>query len=470
MASRSWTRWWHRLRRPAVRTCRACHRPRLELLEDRRLLATIVDLGTLGGASSYAYAVNAYGQVTGFSEVPGVGYSHAFFWDGSMTDLGTLGGYTSVGSGLNDSGAAVGYSLSSGSNNAQAFLDANGTMSQLFSLPEYESHAYGINNSGQVVGDLYHTSAPAYYHAFFWDSGTLTDLGTLGGSTSLARAVNDAGQVAGYSYTPGAIADIHAFLYSAGVMNDLGTLPGGTWSYAYGLNASGQVVGESRTSPASPFDPHAFLYSDGTMTDLGILPGGRFSHAYGVNSYGEVVGAATSYAQFADHAFFYSGGTMVDLNSLLPSGSGWTLTEADAINDGDQIVGHGTHDGQVRAFLMTLDTGRPGGPQGGAAAALRFAAPETASSSLASLAGTGAFAAEPGSSGGSILGLWESRSAPPFTPGRPTASDPLRSGGVNQWAKSRTTGRLDALGFAGGFAATAGARDSEILATISGEW
>ena len=72
---------------------------------------------------------------------------------------------------------------------------------------------------------------------------TVTDLGKLpGGGNSFAYGgINASGQVAGLAYTA---ADLEAFLYSNGKMTDLGTL-GGTQSWAYGINASGQVVGES---------------------------------------------------------------------------------------------------------------------------------------------------------------------------------------------------------------------------------
>ncbi len=52
----------------------------------------IVDLGTLGGVSSVALAVNDAGQVVGSADTT-QGERHAYIWDpdtGEMTDRGTL--------------------------------------------------------------------------------------------------------------------------------------------------------------------------------------------------------------------------------------------------------------------------------------------------------------------------------------------------------------------------------------------
>jgi probable HAF family extracellular repeat protein len=85
--------------------------------------AGMQDLGTLGGRSSDALALNALGQVAGSSDTAnGTDLSadpvpHAFFWSpsgptaGRMVDLGTLsGGRSSNAAGLNDSGQVVGTS------------------------------------------------------------------------------------------------------------------------------------------------------------------------------------------------------------------------------------------------------------------------------------------------------------------------------------------------------------------------
>src|SRR3954471_13128281 len=46
---------------------------------------------------------------------------------------------------------------------------------------------------------------------------------------------------------------------------------------------------------------------------------------------------------------------MTDLNTLLPANSGWVLTATSGINDSQQIVGWGTHNGQSpRGFLWSL--------------------------------------------------------------------------------------------------------------------
>jgi probable HAF family extracellular repeat protein len=80
------------------------------------------------------------------------------------------------------------------------------------------------------------------------------------------------------------------------------------------------------------------------MTDLGTLGG---CYAYGINASGQVVGQSSN-----GHGFLYSGGVMTDLNSLLPAGSGWQLVNANAINDSGQIVGDGVINGQDHAFLL----------------------------------------------------------------------------------------------------------------------
>src|SRR6476619_7178709 len=82
---------------------------------------------------------------------------------------------------------------------------------------------------------------------------TITDLGMLGGTDSSGSALNAGGQAAGSSYTTGD-AGQHAYLWkptvsggASGAMTDLGTL-GGTQSFGNGLNANGQVAGESSTT------------------------------------------------------------------------------------------------------------------------------------------------------------------------------------------------------------------------------
>src|SRR3990172_2867667 len=68
----------------------------------------LIDLGTLGGDSSYAVAINELGQVVGYSYIASEEY-HAFLWEnGAMTDLGTLGGNFSQAVAINERGQVVG--------------------------------------------------------------------------------------------------------------------------------------------------------------------------------------------------------------------------------------------------------------------------------------------------------------------------------------------------------------------------
>jgi probable HAF family extracellular repeat protein len=129
-------------------------------------------------------------------------------------------------------------------------------------------------------------------------------------------------------------------------MTDLGSLSGGH-SFARGVNATDQVVGDSSV----PAGAHAFLWKEGAMSDLGTL-GGPFSAAYGINDIGHVVGYALTQS-FAQRAVVWRGSTIHDLNDLIPADSGWELREARAINTAGQIVGTGILGGENRAFLLT---------------------------------------------------------------------------------------------------------------------
>ena len=310
------------------------------------LPATITDLGTLGGTRSEARAINAAGQVAGFASVAGDKIQNIFLYSGGrMTDLGISG----QGYGVNASGQVVGLS------GLHAFLYSAGTTTDLGTFgkqADFSSYASGINDAGQIAGssDLL-AAGGRTEHAFLYTGGVMKDLGTFGGTSSRGYGINASGQVVGDSDLTG-FSPSHAFLYTGGRMTDLGTLVGAAAnSTALGINAGGQVVGYSDV--AAKDVQHAFLYSGGVMKDLGTL-GGLFSYANGINAAGQIAGQSNIAAATPDvtHAFLYAGGIMTDLNTQLPAGSGWVLESAAAINDSGQIVGYGTINGQRHAYLL----------------------------------------------------------------------------------------------------------------------
>ncbi len=317
---------------------------------------TINDLGTLGGATSFAYAINASGQVVGGS-LTAAGSEHAFLYsDGNMLDLGTLGGGSSVAYGINDSGLAVGDSDVGAV--AHAFLYDGSRMDDLTPTSGFSS-ARAINSAGQVAGSI---DNPQGTTAFISTNGSLLELGALPGDTwSRAYGINASGRVAGLSWNSNDPASaIHAFASGGGgIVNIDSASPFDTFANA--INANGDIVGEA--------SGRAFLFGNSTLTDLGTL-GGDVSDAYGINAAGFVVGSSDTVDDSVD-AFLYSNGSMVDLNTLIDASQGWHLEFATAINDAGQIVGYGTGPAtgdNVHAFLLTPLSGMSAAPEPGGVA------------------------------------------------------------------------------------------------------
>jgi probable HAF family extracellular repeat protein len=315
---------------------------------------SIQEVPSLNGGFNQGNAINASGHVAGTSAGSP---EQGFLYNGSsVIGIGVLpvppiNSLYSEAWGINASDEVVGETQTG---EAYAMLYSAGKLVNLSPAGQSLSYALGINKSGQVVG--YYANQGYQYSAFVWTpskpngtTGTLTTLGDqLGGTYSIGTGVNDSGQVVGAATV--ANGNLHGFLYSAGKMTDLGTF-GGIYSYANAVNNSGEVVGWSDLSSEVE---HAFLYSGGKMTDLGILPSAKGSIASSINSSGVVVGFATYGSHVSQrHAVLYTSSGPVDLNRLIPSGTGWTLLQANGVNDAGQIVGTGLINNIIRAFLLT---------------------------------------------------------------------------------------------------------------------
>ena len=182
------------------------------------------DLGTLGGTTSTARAVSADGKViVGESYISGYSLNHAFVSKYnasidtySMSDLGTLGGATSSAFAASADGKViVGESYISGYSLNHAFVSKYNastdtySMSDLGTLGGTTSSARAVSADGKVIVGESRITGSSTRHAFaskynaITDSYQMFDLGSLNNLNydSIARGVSaDGNTIVGYSY------------------------------------------------------------------------------------------------------------------------------------------------------------------------------------------------------------------------------------------------------------------------------
>ncbi|HET9709748.1 MAG TPA: hypothetical protein VFP39_15720, partial [Gemmatimonadales bacterium] len=144
------------------------------------------------------------------------------FASGLLVDLGTLGGATSVANGLNAAGRVVGSAMLAGDMATHAFLDDGGALIDLGELGGGTSAAWAVNDSGVVVGES--TISNGETHAFRYADDQMVDIGASSGTFSSATGINNAGLIVGTFVPPNSPNDgrhTHPFLYSNATMFDL---------------------------------------------------------------------------------------------------------------------------------------------------------------------------------------------------------------------------------------------------------
>jgi hypothetical protein len=227
----------------------------------------------------------------------GVGSNGAAIWNMTTPSLNFIGSfddptYGSIPAGVNAAGQVVGTSSGGGYNNFGPFIWSSSTgVQKLTGFTGLNGSAFGISGNGLVVGSKGTGSRNV---AFMWSSST--------GETSIPD------------------------------------LPGTISSDGFAVNDSGVVVGRYLLSDT--ITTRVFRWSAATGTQDLNAPSG-YPELMDINNAGDIV---VTIIQSGRVPYLYKNGMWTNLNDLMPTGTGFTLQFAEAINNDGWIAGAGTSD------------------------------------------------------------------------------------------------------------------------------
>ena len=294
------------------------------------------------GGSTYARAINDSGQIAGYSEMPinpqtRARNFHAFLYDGKkISDLGTLGGPSSKAAAINVKGQVVGEaSVSNGVKHA--FLYSGGQMRDLGVLLGYtDSSATDINDRGDVIG-VCEGKNYKLGRAFLYTAGKMLDLGTFHGAPIKAIAVDERCRVLCYS-------NGHSCIYDKGQLDDLEFMTGSRRFMALNWNKQGDILGigaTGRRDERGNATSHTFIYHANKMTDIGLFGEDFGVEGVALNNYGVVVGEYKYGSNYEQRIpFVYASGKIHPLHSIVlnPDHHDWGIEYARAVNNRGQII------------------------------------------------------------------------------------------------------------------------------------
>jgi len=207
-----------------------------------------------------------------------------------------------------------------------------------------DAQASGINNVGLVAGSYEDSSAVT--HGFIWTAGAFQTVDYPGAAYTYLELANSQGVAIGY-YGDGNSTE-HAVMYWNGTWTALPDIPGYSENEGYGINASGEAVGnayQGTTSVAWVWHPGTSAYSFFTEPEAAQYG----TYTSGITDKGQVVGP------FQDpsgvwHGFLKDGDTYTTFD--VP-GASYTYPLG-INNSGTIVVGEwNANGGPLQGFLLT---------------------------------------------------------------------------------------------------------------------